>query len=160
MIRSDYLKPLFDPKKLESILDKITIAIDDILGFDNLPDFSFVVKGYSSALVSPLLAMAFNCPIVLVREKEFDRISHSSLQVEGNDSLRKYVIIDDCLITGNTIKEIVRSLDEFQPKARLIGIVLYGKNDKQQMQAIADRYSCFVKCVHGKQTLVNPEVLS
>lgn len=156
MIRSDYLRPLFDPKKLENILDKITVAIDSVLGFDNFPDFSFAVKGYSSALVSPLVAMAFSSPIILVREKEFDRISHSSLKVEGDDSVRKYIIVDDCLITGNTIKEIVRSLDEFQPKARLIGVVLYGENDKQQMQQISNRYDCFVKCVHGKQILVQP----
>ena len=79
----------------------------------------------SGALPAIPLALRLKKEFIFVR-KDFDvnTGSHSYRQVEGHKSVKRYVIIDDLICTGNTLKEIVKHIHKFAPEAKCIGVLL------------------------------------
>ncbi len=66
--------------------------------------------GMSGAIIAPMVAYKLNKPLIVVRKESDTSISgnsHSSRMVEGCIFARTYLIIDDFIDTGNTIKRII-----------------------------------------------------
>jgi phosphoribosylpyrophosphate synthetase len=62
----------------------------------------------SGALIAPIVAHELNKPIVLVRKPKED--NHSGYPVEGVE-FKTYIIIDDFIETGATIRSIILALN-------------------------------------------------
>lgn len=83
-------------------------------------------RGMSGALVAPAVAARLKKNLLMVR-KATDS-NHSSLSVEGfNGAPQRYVIIDDFIFTGATVREIQRTIGQMKHGAghKLIGMVCY-----------------------------------
>lgn len=86
-------------------------------------------RGMSGALVAPLVAREMRKKLLMVRKAKDS--SHSMHTVEGDFSTKQYVIIDDMISSGNTLRGIIEDVKKDFIKERVatlpecVGIVLY-----------------------------------
>lgn len=88
-------------------------------------DFDTIaVSGISGLLLGAPLSNAINKELVIVRKKD-DKNNHSGDKVEGYSRPNRYVIVDDIISTGDTVKYIKKTLHKLHPKAKFIGVLLH-----------------------------------
>lgn len=117
-VRSSYLDPVFDPRKLALVVRRLALEIKRVPGGID----TIAVRGVSGMLVGAPLAYATGKPILVVRK---DDGSHSSNRVEGPTFAGTYVIIDDLVDSGDTLREIVVRVKDHDPAARCASVMLY-----------------------------------
>jgi orotate phosphoribosyltransferase len=124
---SYYLKKVFNNKQKNLVISKIVRCLKKV-------DFNAIaISGYSMSLISPIVATKLNKQIVVVRK--MDETCHSYNRVEGFvGRKKKYVIIDDCVSSGNTIKHITTYLCDHQ----CVGVYLYGFVSAADIQKLND----------------------
>lgn len=107
----------------EALRSPVTSACYVISKLRDMP-FGFVAfKGMSGALVGPLVAANYDKPVAIVRD--LDSSSHSSQLVEGPRLLPSYIIVDDMISSGHTVRVIMKRIKEINPHAKCKGIYLY-----------------------------------
>lgn len=105
MVRSQYLTDLFRPEYRTQIINRSVSKINQLyLDFD-----AVVFTGNSGALIVPEIAIALNKPFTLVRK---ETNSHSCFLVEGFIMFNKYLIIDDFVESGNTVRNIIKEINK------------------------------------------------
>lgn len=88
------------------------------LGFD-----SIAFTGSSGAALAFPLSYLLKIPLVHVRK---GRSHYGSGEIEGTISTKKYLIVDDFIDRGNTVKRIIKKIeDELGDQAKPVGIYLY-----------------------------------
>jgi orotate phosphoribosyltransferase len=124
---SDYLKKVFDNKQKKLVISKIVRCLKKI-DFD-----AIAISGYSMSLISPIIADKLNKQIIVVRKCHEN--CHSYNRIEGFiGRKKKYIIIDDCVSSGDTIKHITAHLFEH----KCIGAYLYGVVSDSDIQVLND----------------------
>ena len=79
-------------------------------------------RGVSSMLISPIVAMRLNKSLIVVRKGE---ATHSSYIVEGDHGARRYLIIDDFIDSGDTIRAITEEIYDVNKDAQCVGFIAY-----------------------------------
>jgi orotate phosphoribosyltransferase len=94
-------------------------------------DFDTIVfRGMSGALIAPTVAHRLKKCITISR-KENDSSHNGGGIIEGNVDIQKYIILDDFISTGNTIKAILLAFQrscifrEKLVKPKCVGVFLY-----------------------------------
>lgn len=77
--------------------------------------------GISGLLVVPQIAELLNKHILIIRKNEK---CYSEFRMEGVAPFR-YVIVDDLICSGSTIKRIKNTIKEDHPRARCVGVYCY-----------------------------------
>ena len=88
---------------------------------------SIAFSGMSGAVVAPMLATVLKKEVVMVR-KEQDRApyTHSEYRVEGYSAVKRYIIVDDFVSTGDSARYIVKQIhDHFTEDAVCVGVFSY-----------------------------------
>lgn len=85
---------------------------------------SIVCSGTSGLLVAPAVAELLDKHIVVVRTKGSMDHCYSEFMVEGVSPFR-YIIIDDLVCSGNTVRHIKNSIKEETPRAKCMGVYCY-----------------------------------
>ena len=85
---------------------------------------SIVCCGASGLMIVPQIAEILNKNIVIVRKQ--DDNSYSKFMVEGVAS-KKYIIVDDLICSGDTIRHIMRSIKEESRNSVCCGVYSYMK---------------------------------
>lgn len=127
-------------------------------------DFDTVVfRGMSGCLMGPSIADALEKPFLVIR-KENDG-SHSSSLLEGHAEVKKFIIIDDLIDSGRTIRTILANVKDGGkceagfPNAVCVGIFLYSSSSPIDMfQKDIPVYGCI--CCSGddvQDRTFNPE---
>lgn len=83
---------------------------------------SIACCGVSGLMVVPQIAEILDKHIVIVRKPDEKR--YSDFYIEGVSPFR-YVIVDDLICSGDTLKWIRQSIHEDNPKARCVGLYCY-----------------------------------
>lgn len=83
---------------------------------------SIACCGISGLMVVPQIAEILNKNIVIIRKPDEKR--YSDFWIEGVAPFR-YVIVDDLICSGNTVKWIKQTIYEDNPKARCVGLYCY-----------------------------------
>jgi len=109
---------------------------------------SIVCCGISGLMVAPSVAELLDKHIVVVRKAKDE--CYSEFPVEGVTPFR-YVIIDDLICSGSTIKHIKNTIYEDCPKARCVGVYCYMPEEC----AYTDKTSYLFRQRFGL-TLLNP----
>ena len=78
-------------------------------------------RGMSGALFAPELSRVLDKHLILVRKSKKD--NHAGCLVEGNKLCKNYIIVDDFINTGKTVKTIQKEIKKFAPKAKCIGVL-------------------------------------
>jgi adenine/guanine phosphoribosyltransferase-like PRPP-binding protein len=92
---------------------------------------SIAFQGMSGALIAPVLAIALNKTMIMVRKEK----SHSYRFVEGDEGARTYIIVDDFTASGRTIKNIYKRVSKFAPQASCIGVYFYRRSHQDGIVA-------------------------
>lgn len=99
-----YLRPAVTMKLWNVIVDNLV----ELIKSTNVQFDTIVFRGNSGTLIAPVIASRLGKEILMVR-KPNDK-SHSFSLLEGNCDIKKYIIIDDFMDTGETIREILSAV--------------------------------------------------
>lgn len=112
--------PMHKPEVFASVVEYSVNGLREIQ-FDAL-----VFRGFSGAVVGAAVAHVMQKPWILVRKPSDS--SHSGCTVEGTTK-GKFVIIDDFLSSGQTVRETIQVMgNRFMcPDAQCIGVFLYDR---------------------------------
>lgn len=118
-IRSaSWLHSILRPGGLSSEVDKAADGLS-ALNFD-----AIAFTGLSGALLASAVALRMKKLLYCVRKYGENR--HSTHEVEGPIGILRYIIIDDFIQTGATIRRIISQVRQHSDnQARLVGIWLY-----------------------------------
>lgn len=123
-----YIRPAYDIKKRRAILKMLRAMIKKSgIEFDTV-----VCRGISGCLIVPTLADSLRKPFLLVRKKGDG--NHSGFLFEGHAGVQKFIIVDDLIDTGSTIRAILSAMkdgnskDTGMPHAQCVGIYLYNSS--------------------------------
>lgn len=123
MLYTDYLDKVFDitlyPFTVESVKCILTELQYDAIAF----------RGTSGAALAFPLSLSLGKPLLHVRKPG----SHATSKVEGDLTSKSYVIIDDFISSGKTLKLIKSRINSFYKSKKLmipecVGIILYDSN--------------------------------
>ncbi len=118
LISSAYLRAPLNPRKL----DKFLKAAKEVLKACDFDAIAF--RGMSGALVAPLLAHKLHKTLIMVR-KENDS-THAMRLVEGDRAAERYLIVDDFMSSGNTVRMIAQCIHSWMNgEAKCAGVMLY-----------------------------------
>lgn len=89
---------------------------------------TIVFCGVSGALFGPVLAYEMKKEIVVVRKQETER-SHSYHKCEGYTGSKRFLIVDDIIDSGSTMRYALQAMKNFSPDAECVGAYLYAESD-------------------------------
>lgn len=117
---SDYLAPLFQP----DLFTKKVNSMVRLIRSSNIKFKAIAFTGMSGSMIGPAIAARLKKDMILIRKGSDD--CHTSKEVEGRKDIKSYIIIDDRIVTGNTVKSIVNGVSSFtKNQAKLMGVFLY-----------------------------------
>jgi|GEM_PF-3585291 hypothetical protein len=131
-IRSEYMGAQLSGKILSTVIDDVIRVIKKSRKkFD-----AIAFRGMSGAVVAPAVAAKLGKPLILVR-KDCEN-SHSSSMVEGCEKDQcEYIIIDDFVCSGATIKATIDMIDEEFGGGynySCVGVFLYSPGGKTEQR--------------------------
>lgn len=88
---------------------------------------SIAFRGMSGAVLASPIALALDKTLILVRKGEN---THSQYAVEGDLSGQKYIIVDDFISTGETVRTIIKEIFKACPRCQCIGILVLRDMDR------------------------------
>lgn len=114
-LNTEYLKAL-DYRSAQKILARAEKLLSKIK-FD-----AIAYTGASGSLIAPALAFRMNRGLILVRK---EKNTHSGSKVEGHIDVERYIIVDDFVTSGKTVKRIAREVKAHCYQAKLVGVYEY-----------------------------------
>jgi adenine/guanine phosphoribosyltransferase-like PRPP-binding protein len=102
-------------------LEQIVKDISEFLSSQCIDFNSIAARGLSGTLVSSPVCIATGKSIVVVRKGE----STHGYEVEADVCPSRYIIIDDFIDTGATIKAIINRISGLYIGTKCVGVVLY-----------------------------------
>lgn len=119
------------PDKYGQLVDRIADQLEALRKKQSFTGMVF--RGLSGAALAYPLSARLHIPLICVRKK--DENSHGR-DVEGPQAnVRRYIILDDFIETGQTIKDLLKAMDDQNKwnkpskhnRVRCSGIVLYAE---------------------------------
>jgi len=135
-ISSSYLDSIFDRKK-----SRLTIkGMVQLIKLSEVKFDTIVFRGMSGALIAPIIAHQLRKRITLCRKDSDD--SHSGHGfAEGYKEIKRYVIIDDFINEGHTVRSILKTINVIESNAECVGIFLYRSNRGHNFEGNIPVYS-------------------
>jgi hypothetical protein len=99
-----HLTMALNPERLCEIIPNI-VRVLSYFDFD-----SIAFRGLSGALVAPIVAMQMNKTLIAVRKPHED--AHTIHRVEGDMGARRFIILDDFVCSGDTVRAILKDIDD------------------------------------------------
>lgn len=124
MANTVYLHEAFDRRSRTSTINWVTRQLAHI------DCDAIVFCGVSGALVAPTVAHLTGKSIIVVRKES--ELCHSSMKIESsNTRCSKYVIVDDFIATGTTVRFIIEQMLKAPfSKSKCVGIITYSSKGK------------------------------
>lgn len=122
---SSYLAETLSPASRRDTVRRVVRAIKKSkIEFD-----AIAFRGMSGALIAPLVADKLDKSVILVRKKEDN--THSSYKIEtDNEKITRYIIVDDLISSGATMREIRKQIaleGACFRKTDCVGVFLYSE---------------------------------
>lgn len=105
------LNPKTAPKLNKALIAYIRAAK---IRFDTI-----LVRGTSGLLVGPIVAQKMRKELIVNRKQDGN---HSGKPLEGFTKPRQFIIVDDFICTGNTVKVMLGEMAKKYPMAKCVGI--------------------------------------
>jgi adenine/guanine phosphoribosyltransferase-like PRPP-binding protein len=122
---SGYILKAFNPTTYKATL---RAALKTLKEYEDTFD-AIAIRGTSGLLFGPPLTMMLKKSLIVVRKPKAQESSHSSHEVETNLTKGTYLIVDDCIGGGSTIKAIGSGIKKVHPHLKSNGhVYLWGTN--------------------------------
>ena len=108
MIRTGYLTCLFDQSEFLNCVTRAKTKLK------NVKFEAFAITGNSGTIMGGALSLAMKKKLILVRKEVVS--THATHIVEGDDTIKSYVFLDDFVCTGETRNE---SKSKSNPRCRI-----------------------------------------
>lgn len=140
LLRTNYHKTV-NPRSLMVKVDQTAATIKDWIE-KNGPISHLVCTGVSGQSVAWPVGYKLGIPVCVVRKPGED--SHDADNVTGKGNLLRYLLIDDFIRSGNTIRRVLKELDNYTPPSwkadshvppECAGIVLYNTSKWERQDA-------------------------
>ncbi len=126
VVHSWYLENIFNPGTHKETVDCI---VEKVKKLKTIYDFdSIAFTGTSGSGVAFTVSYLTQVPLIHIRKS----LGHSNHKYEGVYNAKKYLILDDCIETGNTIRRIIREIEKYYRAdgyttfvPEVVGILLY-----------------------------------
>lgn len=106
LTQSDYLRRVLDPNQLKIVIDAAAERLKPHI--DTFDSIAFM--GMSGSALAWPLSYILGKKVICVRKPQIK--SHSWDAVEGVGTTRNYIIVDDLIDTGTTIRNIVNAINQ------------------------------------------------
>lgn len=117
---TQYLEKVYDPKVYRFNIREMK---DKIVKFKKKNKFDTIAfSGHSGAAYAYPLSVQLKCDLICIRKSKTARYD---AKFEGNEDCQNYIIVDDCIDTGVTVKRIQKEISKHSPQANLQAIFLY-----------------------------------
>lgn len=113
-----HLEPMLTPKRAKYTAKQVIKMIRS----RNLEFDAIACRGFSGLLIAPIVAMRLNKALIVVRK---DEKTHSSHKVEGDHGAKHYLILDDFIDGGGTVRAITEGIFKINKDARCVGFIAY-----------------------------------
>lgn len=115
------------PLQRERIIAEVIARLTGTNGDEPVEFDAVAFRGLSGALIAPIIAWEMDKMVIAVRKRtcEDDYYCHSARRVEGDIGARTYVIIDDCISSGATVRAIIADIKAAAPGAKCVGVLQY-----------------------------------
>ena len=122
MIRSGYLDHVFTPEKLK---ETVRLAKKKLRQIHKVNPFDTIVfTGISGAALGFTLSYETGFPVAVVRKS--GESTHSSYRIEGNCGTDRYLLLDDFIEGGHTIRRIIKRMEEnLKTKPKCAAVLLH-----------------------------------
>jgi adenine/guanine phosphoribosyltransferase-like PRPP-binding protein len=129
-----YMEELIIPENLRKTIN----AVVKVLKGKNYDALAFT--GQSGSLLAGPLAVRLNKPLIMVRKHSMPK-PHSSREVEGLINARSYIIVDDIVSSGDTVRRIRAKIRDWAPEAEFVGVVqsFYALNNDSGPEFLTDK---------------------
>jgi len=150
-----YLLNSIDPKQRRHFASEATTQIKMLMKRHGLKFDAIAVRGVSGMLVDVSISDRLDIPLIVVRKGE---TTHSSRYAEGIEHKRglRYIIVDDCIDGGATVKAIHNTVASTHVEAKCVGIYLYAQDLTWTSDACARilrRFKCLNQGYYNKPVL-------
>lgn len=112
---ANHLSCFLDPTDRKCVV-KNSIAVLSKYDFD-----AIAFQGLSGALIAPIIAMQMDKTLIAVRKPNEE--CHSLYRVEGDVAARRYIIVDDFISSGNTVRAILNAVYYVNSSAKCLGVL-------------------------------------
>lgn len=91
---------------------------------------SIVFCGMSGAVFAPALTVLLGKQMIMVRKaKDYRPFTHSEFQVEGYRNVKRYIIVDDLVSTGDSVRRMAEKISEFSSQEAIcVAVYCYLSN--------------------------------
>jgi adenine/guanine phosphoribosyltransferase-like PRPP-binding protein len=120
-IQTSYLSRVYEVDTFTKVVNR---AIKALKAYQKKHAFDAIAfTGTSGAALAYPLSYKLGIPLICIRKRPSD--SHSYMTLEGCVSAKRYVIVDDLIQSGATMRRIQKHVKLKMPDAKLVGILLY-----------------------------------
>jgi adenine/guanine phosphoribosyltransferase-like PRPP-binding protein len=133
-VASSYLHDVYEVEQLPKIIDRLIDSITFFCTTKRKSIDAIAFTGTSGAAAAYPLSIRLKMPLICIRKDT--ESSHHGLPYEGVIGIKNYIIVDDCIESGKTIKRIIKEVKLVNPKAQPIGIFLYNDYKRKSCQNI------------------------
>ena len=131
-IRSVYLKNVYEIDKFQRTVNKTINIAEELQKKYHFDTIAFC--GMSGAAMSFLLSHWLNIPLICVRKStdgshfhNYWNFAEKGLVCEGNLDVKRYLILDDFIATGDTVNRIINSIRKEAPDAECVSMLMYAE---------------------------------
>jgi adenine/guanine phosphoribosyltransferase-like PRPP-binding protein len=108
MAVSSYLSKAFDPNLRTTVAEAVKILKPHLKEFD-----AIAVRGTSGLIIGSILSYLLRKSLVVVRKPYAVESSHKVYDVECPIKNGSYLIVDDQIATGTTVKAMQKAINEY-----------------------------------------------
>jgi orotate phosphoribosyltransferase len=114
---ADYLDEIYHQPQFAKLITRMTRKLKK---YDADYD-AIAFSGQSGSAVAYPLSLTLKKPLICVRKGK----SHSSYRMEGAHDVERYIIVDDLIDSGTTMRRIMRQIKASDKPAKCVRIFLY-----------------------------------
>jgi adenine/guanine phosphoribosyltransferase-like PRPP-binding protein len=145
-IESSYLYNIYEPTKFKIIVRNIVKTVLRLHKEKRINAIAFT--GTSGAAVAYPVSYVTGIPLLCIRKSKVD--NHYRKKLEGYTKPRNYIIIDDFVATGKTIKTMVKTIKDYSPNSKLSAVILY-TDRRENTEFLENAFETKIKIVGVKR---------
>lgn len=120
-VRSSYLDSIYYVETFHNVVEEMAEYVKKFCKTRRVDAIAFT--GTSGAAVAYPLSAQLQIPLICIRKS--GEANHYGGTYEGVIGIKQYIIVDDCIETGNTIKTIKKEVKKVCRNSKPVAVILY-----------------------------------
>jgi len=132
-MQTNYLQHVFTPEIFPRTVDSTIKKVEELKKETDFDTIAFT--GISGAAMAFILSHWLDVPLLCVRKQGESSHYHQLTRkiLEGNvHDVRKYIIVDDFIASGSTLRRVVDAINHGNYMAKCVGLVMYAEWRSQE----------------------------